>query len=441
MVFSKSNISFMLACLLAGALTPAMEPAMSMTVEQAVDQALSQNPVMQQRAALEAAAGFDIASARKDLLPKGVTMYSYTGLDQAPVMKQAGNTMQIAHQNQFHWEIALVQPLFTGFARVLGIEQIKLREQYVREETRMAVLDLTRSVKEACYTFLVARKTTSVSRDEVAALRAHAKDAKRFYEQGLIARNDLLKSEVGLAAAVQQAERADADEKIAASMVNSLLNRDAEEAVDLSDIAVTPEHAPAFDPLFESALANRPVLMLLKNTVNQIEVGERLAKSPRYPQVNLVAGYARDGDRPDTAENDHSNTENASISVEVSWTFFQWGKTDADVANARQERQATLHYIRDIENKIRFEVRQALLDLEVARKNISTAETALAQAEENYRITDRQYRQQVVNSSEVLDARAYLTQAEKNRCGSVYGYLSALARLDRAVATPGRPDL
>lgn len=85
-------------------------------------------------------------------------------------------------------------------------------------------------------------------------------------------------------------------------------------------------------------------------------------------------------------------------------------------------------------------MKEAVLDLDVAQKNIRTAGTALDQAKENYRITDWQYRQQVVNSSEVLDARADLTEAEKNRYGAVYGYLTALARLDRAVATPIPPD-
>jgi outer membrane protein TolC len=87
-----------------------------------------------------------------------------------------------------------------------------------------------------------------------------------------------------------------------------------------------------------------------------------------------------------------------------------------------------------MENQIRLQVKSAVLDLDVARKNIRTAETALAQARENYRITDLQYRQQVVNSSEVLDARVYLTEAEKNyHEAAVYGYQNALARLERAV--------
>ncbi len=435
MYFYKRNSKITLTDFFVVFFILSISPVSAMTVEQAVEEALSNNPVVHQRMALESAASFEVVSAQKNLLPKAVMGYSYTGLSRDPIMKQTENTMQIAHQNQFHWEIAVVQPLFTGFARSLGLEQTKLHEQYIKDETRRAMLDLTRAVKEACYMLLFTQKTAFVAKDEVKALEAHAEDAKRLYEQGQIPKNDLLRSQVALAAAVQQAERADADVQISVLRVNTLLNRDPKTAVAMTDETVIPEKIPALDALSLKAMTNRPVLTMLKNAVSRLAVEEKLMKSPRYPHVNLVAGYVRDGDGPDTSRNDYANTENASVVLEVSWTFFQWGKTNADEAKVRQERQATLHYINETENRIRLEVKEAVLDLEVARKNIRTAETALDQAKENYRITDWQYRQQVVNSSEVLDARADLTEAEKNRYGAVYGYLSALARLDRAVAT------
>jgi outer membrane protein TolC len=404
-----------------------------MTVDQAVIEALTANPIMGQSRAKESAAGFGVESAKRDLLPKASASYRYTGLGEVPVMKTALGDQQIAHRNQYHWEISLVQPLFSGFARVLGLENAHLQEAYTKEQTRTSVLDLTFQVKNACYNLLLAQKSLSVSEEEVLAMEAHAEDARLFYEQGLIPRNDLLKSWVALAAAVQRVERAMAGVEVAASALNTLLNRDQDKAVALADIAARPEKAPAWGSLYEEALSNRPVFGLLRNAAKQLEIAEKLARSPRYPQVNLVGSYSRDGDSMSASENDFSNSYNTSLILEAKWTFFQWGKTCADAARARQEKQAILYQIRDMENQIRLQVKSAVLDLNVARKNIPTAETALAQARENYRITDLKYLQQVVDSSEVLDARVYLTEAEKNYHEAVYGYLTARARLDRAV--------
>jgi len=65
--------------------------------------------------------------------------------------------------------------------------------------------------------------------------------------------------------------------------------------------------------------------------------------------------------------------------------------------------------------------------------HIQTAQKSLVQAKENWRITNLQYQQQMTTSTEVLDARTFLTQAETNYYGALYGYMISLAELERAV--------
>jgi outer membrane protein TolC len=61
---------------------------------------------------------------------------------------------------------------------------------------------------------------------------------------------------------------------------------------------------------------------------------------------------------------------------------------------------------------------------------------AVKQAEENLRITTLQYQEQIVISTEVLDAEVYLTQARTNYYQALYGYQLAWADLERAVGEP-----
>ena len=86
-----------------------------------------------------------------------------------------------------------------------------------------------------------------------------------------------------------------------------------------------------------------------------------------------------------------------------------------------------------IEDSIRLEVKDAFLKLKVSDKNIQTAKESLTQARENYRITNLQYQQQMTTSTEVLDARVFLTQAETNYYNALYGYMISLAELERAI--------
>jgi outer membrane protein TolC len=56
---------------------------------------------------------------------------------------------------------------------------------------------------------------------------------------------------------------------------------------------------------------------------------------------------------------------------------------------------------------------------------------ALDQAKENYRMTNLQYQHQLATTTNVLDARAFLSQAMTNYYGALYGYLIAEAELER----------
>ena len=80
-------------------------------------------------------------------------------------------------------------------------------------------------------------------------------------------------------------------------------------------------------------------------------------------------------------------------------------------------------------------MKEAWLDTGVMEANITTARTALTQAEENMRITRLGYRQQAVTSTEVLDARTDLTAAQTRYYQALYGTLTARARLERAMGT------
>jgi len=78
-------------------------------------------------------------------------------------------------------------------------------------------------------------------------------------------------------------------------------------------------------------------------------------------------------------------------------------------------------------------VKSAFVNLKVAEKNIQTAKESLTHAKENLRITNLQYQQQITTSTEVLDARTFLTQAETNYYSALYGYMMSMAELERAI--------
>lgn len=406
-----------------------------LTIADVLAEAHLKNPAMREAEARIQAAKAGKKSARADLYPSASFHYGYTGVTETPRMKTGGGSFQAAHRHLYNWDVTVIQPLFTGFALSSRYKMADLDIIVRRFEKEQISLDLTRDTQNAYYNLLLAEKLFAVAEDEVQALTAHQKDAALYYEQELIPFNDLLKSEVGLANALQQSEKARANEHKAMAQLNRLLNRPVTDPIRIEDVdraTGIEKRGLDWEILSKEALKNRPILKLVRTGLIKIDLAQRLAKSPCYPEIALVSRHGREGDDPVAGNNDFSNSHNTSIHVEASWRFWDWGKTRAEVNQTRQNAASLTAQIESIENKIRQEVQNALLDCSVALKNIDTALWSQDQAKENWRITNLQYNQQMATSTDVLDARSFLTQADTNYYQALYGYLTALAALDRA---------
>lgn len=409
-----------------------------LTMGEAVKSAVENNYRL--RAAMEAhkSAMESTKSARADMFAKATAKYSYTELKDQPFSINSGREIPVAHKSQYHWDVSLVQPLFTGFALTTLHEMAKTDEKIKEFEKEKVLLDIVQRVKTAYYNVLLGEKMLLVAEGDVKALKSHEEDAEKYYKQGLIPHNDLLKSRVALADAVQQREKSRASLVLAISDLNLVMGSDIHTKRTLEEVKSDGKSAPGLHELIREALESRSLLKGLRMGLEKQRRGVTLAKSGYYPEISLVGTYEADGDDLSASNNDYGNRDNASLSLQGTWTFFEWGKTRAKVAGQRHDLQAIEEGLKEAGNGVRLQVQNAFLNLGVAGKNIQTAEKALKQAKENWRITKLQYDQQVVNSTEVLDARAYLTKADSNYYNALYGYLISFAELERAVGREGR---
>lgn len=431
---TNNNIWIVLFLLLVSMPVWASEPnVVRLSVSEAIIEATNNNPTILEATKNMAAAKESVKSARADMLPTISAGYGYTALKEAPILKTNAGDAQIAHQRQYNWDITVVQPLFAGFALRSQYDIARLDTVSKELEKEQAILDIAQYVRSACYHLLLAQKLLTVSDSEVETLTAHRRDAELFYNQGLIPPNDQLKAEVALSNSLQENERVRAEVRKAKIRINRLLNRPLEKELVLEDETPTIATPFSVETLSESALQARPIMQLLATSLEQLGLAETMAKSAWYPRVSVVGSYDQLGDNPAASNNEYTNSDESYVGVQVRWDFWQSGKTRAEVNRARWQIKALESRIESIEAQVLEEVHSALFDCQVAHKNIGTAEKALEQARENWRITDLQYQQQIATSTDVLDARAFLTQADTNYFSAVYGYLDALAGLDRAI--------
>jgi outer membrane protein TolC len=68
-----------------------------------------------------------------------------------------------------------------------------------------------------------------------------------------------------------------------------------------------------------------------------------------------------------------------------------------------------------------------------AERQILVSRKAIEQAEENFRITQERYKEQVTTSSDVLDAQILLTRAKSDYTNAIGDYHISHANLERAM--------
>jgi len=406
---------------------------LSLTMDKAIEMAVANNSLIREAMEKQKAAMEEEKSAKSALYPKALASYSYTNLKEQPYTIFDPTEIPMSSRDNFRWDVSVVQPIFTGFALSTRHQMARLGVDIREMEKRQAILDIVKQVKVSYLNILLAGKIFAVTEDAVKQLELHVKDADKFYEQGVIPYNDLLKSKVALASAVQNSVRAESNIEMAVSSLNTLLRVGINRETGVEDILKVIPSPYNLENLLDEAIHKRPELEALRLALKNADQAIRLARSSYYPEVALIGNYGQTGDNPGASNNDYTNSYNASVTVQAKWTFFEWGKTRADTNRYVHEKSSLEEKFRGVEDGIRLEVKNAFLNLQVSRRNIKTAEESLAQARENFRITDLQYKQQMTTSTEVLDARTYLTQAETNYYSALYGYMISEAELMRAI--------
>ena len=404
-----------------------------LSLNEGIKIALKNNSYIKRELKRLKARGEEVKKAFKDFLPKFKASYTYTRLNQEPFVKAYGQSFNVGERNNYQCDITVTQPLFTGFALKSQHELAKTGVDIERMIVDQTVLEVIKEVKVAYFRILLSKKYLMVAEEAVEQLKSHENDAEKFYKQGIIPYNDLLKSKVALADGIQKRVQAESNVHLAISTFNTILRLDINEIIEVEDILSFKPFNYKLDEAIEIALRKRPELKALRFSLKNADYSIKLAKSRYYPQLTLVGDYQRTGQDIDASKNDYTNSHNESIMLMLEWPFFEWGKTKADVAKYKFEKKALEEELKGLEDKIKLEVKKAYLDLNVARKNIETAKQSLTQAKENYRITDLQYKQQMTTSTEVLDARTLLTQAQVNYYNALYGYNIAYAELERAM--------
>ena len=284
------------------------------------------------------------------------------------------------------------------------------------------------------YQILQCRNLIDVQQEAVNTLQEHLDNVNAQFRVGTVAKSDVLASQVQLANAQQALVSAQNNYDIAVSTLNNVIGMPTDTVLGIRDQLKYTKYDLSLADCTAYALANRADGAAAYYAIKEAEAGINSARAGQHPTVNAAITRGIGGEKP--FETNHTSNDSTTAGVSASWNIFDNGVTAAAVHSAEASLLKAQEASASKDEAIQLEVRTAFLNLQAAEKNIQTTQTAVNQAEEDYKISQVRYSAGVGTNLDVMNSEEKLTEARTNYSTALYNYNTSKASLDKAMGSP-----
>lgn len=322
-------------------------------------------------------------------------------------------------------------PIFTGGKLSGSIKQAKANYQYNEVGVQRTYNEMRSTVTDGYFNMLQADNIQKLSAESVTRLEDHLKNVQAQYDVGVVAKVDVLRSQVELANAKQTLIQAENAYQVAEANMNKIVGLPMDTTLKLDNLLVYNAYDKNMEDCLAYAAEHRPELMQAKYGVDAAKGALLVARSGHMPQVSASATQALGSDH---WLGDNRTKWYAGINVKMN--VFDTGVTLSKIHGAEADLKKAEATYRDTVNAVNLDVRSNYLGLREAEKRISTTKLAVEQADEDYRIAQLRYMSGVGTNTDVLDAQVALTQAKTNYTKALYDYNTSKTALETSIGVP-----
>jgi len=391
----------------------------SLSLKETIDLSLKNSHLLKASDARNDQAAAQVKQALNNRLPNATISGAYMYMTNPTISLKtnsnkndtSANKQSFPKVNQAMYGIVnLSLPIFAGGKIKYGIESAKYLEQATildAEKDKEAVILNTINAYINLYKASV---TVDVVKENLNQSIHQDSVFSRLEENGLLARNDLLKSE--LQTSNIELSLLDAQSNLKTATVNMDLMIGYPETtvlkIDSTDFNKIPA-VKTIDEYEQMALQNRKDVLALSFRKKAAATGISLAKADLSPTIALTGGYIA-ADIPGFL----TITNAVNIGVGLQYNIGSLWKTKAKIAQAKSKETELIENEAQLSDAVRLEVNRDFENFFLSQKKTDVYKKAVIQAEENYRITKNKYDNALVNTKELLDANVSLLQSKIN---------------------------
>lgn len=321
-------------------------------------------------------------------------------------------------------------PIFTGGELQGQIGQAKANYRSMLSAEEQAYNEMKETATTGYFNMLNATNMKALRQESVDRLQAHLDNVIAQYNVGIVARADVLRSEVELANAQQNYITASNQYDVAEATLNNIIGTPLGTTLLLKDRLQYEPYENDMAYCLAYSEQHRPELKQAEYAIDSAEAALVVARSGHMPKVYANASNNWGGNGSDWPGDDD---ENWSVGVTASMNVFDSGVTWSKIHAAQEKLAKAKESQRQIKDNVELEVRTDYLNLREAEKRITTTQVAVASAEEDYHIAVVRYQAGVGTNIDVMDAQEALTQAKTNYYQALYNYNTSKAALNTSM--------
>jgi outer membrane protein len=427
----------------------ALAAAPPLTLGEAMLLALKHNPALKAAGMTVETAEADLAKARARFLPTvnfnetynfsdNPTQVFMSKLNQRVFTSQDFLLNNLNNPNAFgNFRTGLVmrQPLFQAGEAYLGYKQARLGREMAAAYVLSCRQQLLFQVTQAYFGLQLAQEKLAVVQQARHTAAAHLKIAQSRFKAGTVVRSDVLSAEVHLAKLTQEEMTAASQVKIARSALGTVVGLAEAGERPLAPAPREPAPLPPrLDDLRQTAQEKRPDLKHLELAARVAQQESSKARLSYLPRLHVVAEYDVDQRRLFG-----SSADSYTVMALLNFNLFNGLADLARVKETRAKETQARDLKRDLEDRIRHQVTEAILNLRTAHERLKVAKAAVAQARESLRLIRLRYESGLTILVDLLNAEDATKNAELSRVGALFDTYLAQAGLDLALGTISGP--
>ena len=313
-------------------------------------------------------------------------------------------------ENIFLLNVSMKQPIYMG-GKIREINKMAEQgEQLFKAKKKLTIIDVIVETDKKYWQVIALQEKVKLTRTYKEMIENLLSDLNNIYAEGIITKNEILKAKVKVNEVDLKLLKANNGLKLAQMALNQTLGFPLDTLVELTDSIILDYNYQQKPALIKEAIQNRSEMDMLNSTIKIAKSTENLMKSRYKPNIGLSANYLFMNPNPYNGfENELGGDWNVGVYVNI--PIWHWNDKKHTIQAAKHKTNALREQYEETQELISLEVTQTEFKYSESIKKVELTNTSLKQAKENLEITQDNFNEGIVNTTDLLEAQTLWQEA------------------------------